>query len=99
MIDLAAAYRQLDAILAKHGLARWAYEVTITAWNHRDADGAATLGFTASAVGVDECIQAHQLSTLEAALEELDFRLAERARRAAGDSPADLTVALPGEAT
>src|SRR5690606_3438528 len=72
VIDLAAAYRQLDEILARHGVARWAYEVTLTVWNHRHDGGTPFMGFTASAIGDGECIQAYQLSTLEAALEELE---------------------------
>lgn len=80
MIDLAAATQQLDAMLAKYGLA-WSHCIRVEVWHHKTSPHP-DVSFTASAIGDDlRCIMEGG-RTLESALDGLDRLLADHVRPA-----------------
>lgn len=102
MIDLAAGYRSIAEILARHGL-RASYALSVQVWYH-ELDPPPPLGpavtFTASVIHGARCLQAHECPTLETALAGLDATLTAYLAEG-GQSPEvlpDLRVVVPTEA-
>jgi hypothetical protein len=97
MIDLAAAYRRVDALLTQAGLQNVSYHVTVHAWNYRHGDGAAAVSFDIAAiVTLAAVVGVHSESTLDAALTKFEAELSRHLTSAEGRPGPDLHVALPG---